>query len=302
MIRALRIAVSGLIAAGTAPTAAQNATGLFIRAAAASVGLSLTTCATAPLTQSGGLASYENLKPSNGVLTRTRQTVNREIVLAAKSVMIMPSTTSEQARQSGLSDKQLRLVTNAVDRALCAELSARLEVVTPDKPADLTVQAVVTHVGKTDVAMAGASKVAGIGGAVATVTTGIPVPVPRIPVGMGGLSVEAQASTPQRQQAAAMIWARGADALTTRPRLSEEADAYALATEFSGDFAKLLVTGADPLKNSVPALPTAQSIKETFGGKPKYSACEQFGTQPGLGGALGGAIGLPPDWTDSGSR
>lgn len=279
-----------------------TALGLFLRAGAASMGASLSACANAPLTQSGSLPSYENLRSSDGVLTRTRQAVDRQVLLAAKSVTIMPSTISDHARQSGLSEKQLRLVTNAVDRALCAGLSARFEVVTSDKPADLTVHAVVTHLGKTDVAMAGASKVVGIGGSVVSATTGVPVQVPRIPIGMGGLSVEAQASTPQRQQAAAMIWARGADAVTTRPRLSEEADAYTLATEFSLDFAKLLVTGSDPINSPVPSLPTVQSINEFFGGKLKHVACEQFGTQPGLGGALAGVIGVPPDWADAGAR
>lgn len=262
--------------------------------------LSLIGCATAPLTQSGRLSSYVELKPSDGVVTRTRQMVAKDIVLAAKSVRIIRTEVFETARQSGLSDVQIRLVTNVIDRALCAGLSARFEVVMPDQPADLTVHVIVTHLGKTDVVAAGASRVVNIGGSVVSAQTGVPVPVPRIPVGMGGLSVEAQASNRQGRQIAAITWARGADALTTETRIAEEADAYTLAREFSADFAKLLLTGTDPLKDRIPSLPTMQSINEFFGARPKYPACEQFGTHPGLGGALGGKIGLPPDWTDSG--
>jgi mRNA-degrading endonuclease toxin of MazEF toxin-antitoxin module len=275
---------------------------LIIRMASwSALAVCLNGCATAPLTQTGQLSSYAELTPSDGLLTRTRQRIDKQGVLAARSIKIIPTRISAGARSSGLSDAQLQLVTNAIDRALCAKLATRFIVMPQDQPADLTVEAAVTHVGRTNVAAAGVSKAVNVAGTAAGAVSGVPIPVPRLPLGMGGLSVEAQAHS-GRREVAAITWARGADMLTTRTRLSEEADAYSLATEFSSDFAKLLVSGSDPMKDRMPSLPTAQGVKEFFGGKPKHQACEQFGRQPGVAGSVGELIGLPPSWTDPGAR
>lgn len=262
----------------------------------------LVACATAPLTETGILASYTDLQPSHGMLTKTRLKVNKAVVMAANSASIIPTEISAQVRPEGLTKEQLRLVANAIDRALCANLSQRLSIVALGQPADLTVHAVITHLAPTDVTVAGVSKAANVGGMVATAATGVPIPMPRIPLGMGGLSVEAWAETPQRQSVAAMTWARGADAITTKARVSGEADAYALAKQFAGDFGKLVVTGVDPIRHSLPALPSVQNVREFFGGSPQYVACEQFGRNPGVGDALGEIVGLPPQWTDGGAK
>lgn len=58
------------------------------------------------------------------------------------------------------------------------------------------------------------------------------VPVPRIPIGLGSLSVEAEARDPRGNQNAAMVWGRGADSFTSAARVSSDGDAYDLATEF----------------------------------------------------------------------
>lgn len=258
-------------------------------------------CATAQLTQSGGLESYANLKPSDGVLTKTRQRVDRETVLAARTVYIEPTRVSPSAARSGLTSEQLKLVTNALDRGLCFGLGKRFEVVGPGQPAELKVAAVITKLQATDVIASTASKVVDVGGTVVRVTTGIPVPAPRLPFGLGSLSVESVALTPDGRQAAAMTWARGADVMTIRARMSEDGDAYALAKEFATDFSKLLVTGTDPMQAGIPELPTLQGVSEFFGGKPKHSICEQFGRNPGLENTIGRAIGLPPNWTDGGA-
>jgi hypothetical protein len=123
--------------------------------------------------------------------------------------------------------------------------------------------------------------------------------VPRIPIGLGSLAVEAEAMA-QGSQQAALIWARGADSMTTRPRASNEADAYALASEFGADFARLLVTGDDPIKLSL-SVPSARGVGEFLGASPKEAACARYGRNPGVGGLVGGMVGLPPNWTDSGA-
>lgn len=271
-------------------------------AAVVCIPLTAAACASAPLQEGGTLSSYRSLKPSDGMLTKTRQHVDKRAVLAARTVRIVPTGASASAAQSGLTQQQLRLVSNAIDRAVCRDLSSRLEVVPADQPSDLTVRAVITHVGKTDATAAGVSAAVGIGGTVAGAATGVPVPGIRIPIGLGGLAVEAQASGRQGEQVAAMIWARGADAFTTKARAAEEGDAYTLANHFAADLAKLLVTGSDPISDPIPTLPSAHGIGEFFGASPKYAACAQFGKHPGVGDAIGGAIGLPPEWTDSGAQ
>ena len=259
-------------------------------------------CATSQLTQSGALKSYSNLRSSNGVLTQTRQRVDRETLLAALTVQIEPTRVTASVYKSGLSQKQLGLVANAMDRSLCAGLSKRFTIVGTEQTAELRVMVVITHVTATNVVSATASKAVNIGGTVAGVATGIPVPTPRLPFGLGSLSVEGVALTPSSEQAAVMTWARGADVMTINARISEDGDAYALAKEFAADFSKLLVTGSDPMRASLPELPSMQGISEFFGGKPKHSACAQFGRRNGVGNAVGRVIGLPPSWTDAGGK
>jgi hypothetical protein len=259
-------------------------------------------CASSNLTQSGALSSYEKLQRSDGMLTQASFHVDKDRLMLAKTVSLIPASIADGARKSGLTPAQLALVANTINRSLCAGLSERLRIVEPSQPADLVVQAFVTEITTTDVTMAGVSSAANVGGSVAAVATGLPILIPRIPIGMGGLSVEAQATDAGRQQVAAMTWARGADALTTRPRASEEADAYVLANAFGDDFSRLIVTGADPIKGSIATPPSSQSVREFFGSKPKDAACEQFGRNPGVSGFVGGVIGLPPNWTDPGTQ
>jgi hypothetical protein len=128
----------------------------------------------------------------------------------------------------------------------------------------------------------------------------VPVPVPRIPIGLGSLSLEAEARDLQGNQKAAMIWGRGANALVGSGRVAEEGDAYDLAGAFGDDFSKLLVTGATPF-GTLPLSPSGETLRTLLGGAPKHSACAAFGTSPGLAGLIGGGIGLPPDWTDKGA-
>ena len=259
-------------------------------------------CATATLTESGALSSYAGLKPSDGVLTKTKVRVDQRAVLAARSARLSPTIISDPATKSGLSAKQLQLVSNAIDRALCRNLSSRFVIVEPGQDSDIVIQAIISHVSATDTIAAGASVATNIGGTIASTVSGLPIPTVRIPLGMGSLSVEAEAKDQSGRQLAALVWARGADFLTTSARVAPEADAYTLASAFAAGLAELLVKGADPITARTPSLPSAQAVGEFFGKSPKYGPCKQFGAHPGLGDVLGGAIGLPPAWTDTGPK
>ena len=90
-------------------------------------------CAAAPLDEAGSLASYNDLKPSDGLLTRSLVAVSKDRVLAAKTIKIAPTAFSAPAVREPLTPAQRHLVVNAVDRALCEGLSERFEVVGPSE-------------------------------------------------------------------------------------------------------------------------------------------------------------------------
>jgi uncharacterized protein DUF3313 len=257
--------------------------------------LLLAGCATAPMTRGGSLSSYDRMTPSDGLLTKSLVRVSKDEVLAAKTVRLVPTAFSATASPA-LTDKQRALVANAIDRSLCVGLSERFEVLGPGEPTDLTVRAVVTQAAATDELAAGASKVV----SVVPAALGAPIPVPRLPVGLGSLSVEAEALDKAGKQQAAMLWARGADSFTTSATVSKAGDAYDLATTFGSDMTRLLVTGSSPF-GELPAAPSLQKLGSSLGAKPKYAACEAFGRGPGVTGLISARIGLPPEWSDDGA-
>jgi hypothetical protein len=124
-------------------------------------------CATVPFEQSGSLSSYRSLAPSDGILTRARITVNKDEVLAARTIRIAPTSFSESASRAGLSEVQRNMVANAIDRSMCIGLADRFHVVTTAEPAALSVHAVITYIGLTDETVAGVSRAASVGVSVA---------------------------------------------------------------------------------------------------------------------------------------
>jgi hypothetical protein len=255
-------------------------------------------CAEALLDRSGALSSYDGLAPANGMLAHSMLHVSKDNVLAAKTVRIVPTVFSSAAAQTALSEEQRRLIGNMVDRSLCIGLTDRFAIAPSTTSADLIVYTTITHVGATNEMAAGASKVVSVVPSI--LLPGVPVPVPRLPIGLGSLTIEAEARTPNGEQEAAMIWALGANSFTNQPKVSAAGDAYDLARSFGGDFSKLLVTGSNPFGQG-PSLPSSGGVVAAFGAGEKSAACEAFGREPGVGGMIGGAIGLPPEWADKGA-
>lgn len=260
--------------------------------------LFLAGCATAPLDEAGSLSSYSDLAQADGLLAKSKLRVNKEGVLSAKTVRLVPTVFAPSVRLENTTDEQRRVVANAVDRSLCAGLSERLKVVSATEPADLTVHAVVTNMALTDPNAVAATKAASI--AKSFLLPGIPVPTPRLPIGLGSLSIEAEARKADGAQEAAMVWGRGANALSGSARMSNVGDAYELASAFGDDFSKLVVTGESPFQR-LPGLPSPERVQSWAGGAHKYAACEAFGREQGVTGLVSGAVGMPPEWTDKGS-
>ena len=250
-------------------------------------------CAAVPLDQASSLSSYQSLTPVKSRFRKANYMVSPEDLKLAKTVYVEPTKVSDMAAPSIKKSSDRALVANVVSRALCVGVSDRFHVVDNREDADLIVHATVTRIVPTNPTAAGLSTVASLGASVAQSS----VPVPRIPFGLGGLAVEGEATTRDGKQVAALVWAKGANALTTGPRISQVGDAYSLAGNFGGDFSKMLVTGKTPYKG-LPKLPSGQKIVSTLGGKPKYRACERFGRAPFLLDMAASQIGAPPSWTD----
>jgi len=253
----------------------------------------LSACASVPLSEGTSLSSYDGMNPSGGTLTRAKLRVDSPPVLAAQTVRIVPTSALIYSR--GFDPGELALVTNAIDRALCTGLSDRFKIVATSQPADLTVRATVTNIVATNRSVAATSTVASFGASAA-----LGIPIPRLPIGLGGLAIEAEAIDGNGSQRAALLWSRGANMITTRARVSAVGDAYSLSSAFATDFSRMLVMGKDPFKG-MPAIPSMQRLRASLGGDPKYDACKAFGTAPGIPGLVAARFGLPPAWTDRGA-
>ncbi|WP_107676377.1 DUF3313 domain-containing protein [Agrobacterium sp. LAD9] len=252
----------------------------------------LVSCSSVQLTESGSLKSYSNLGPVEGRVSKSRTFLDRPSLLAATSVAITPTKLSPLAYSRIHDAGNDRLVANALDRALCIDLSDKYRVVGPGEPADITVQAVITDIVPTSKTAAGLSTVTTIGTSIV-----FPVGVPRLPIGLGGLAVEAEALDGKGVQRAAIVWSRGANSITNGARVSEVGDAYGLASSFAAQFSEILVKGRKPSGLDI-SLPSGQKLRSQLGGKPKNASCEAFGRAPGISGVLAGVVGAPPSWTD----
>lgn len=269
--------------------------------------LAIAGCGTVVLNETGSLSRYDRLSASEEVATRSRLYADQAALSQARTVRIVPTRFPQAASGPGLNAVERRLIANAADRALCYELSLRYDVVST-KSADLTVRAAVTRVDLTNVPAAGATIATSAGITIASqvgvgfATTVGRVPIPRIPIGLGSLTVEAEAVDRRNRQRAAMIWGGAANAFTNQARFSAASDAYDLAGEFGQDLGTFLVTGKDPFKLPL-AIPNYDRIRvTTLGEAPLDPDCEAFGRAPGVDGIIGDYIGLPPDWTDKGPR
>lgn len=252
----------------------------------------VTGCAAVPLEQASSLSSYESLTPVKSRFRKANYMVSAEDVKVAKTIYVEPTKVSDMAAPSIKKSSDRALVANMVSRGLCVGVSDRFQVVDNRENADLIVHATITRIVPTNPTAAGVSTAAALGATIAQSS----VPVPRIPLGLGGLSVEGEATTRDGKQVAALVWAKGANFLTG-PRVSQVGDAYSLAESFGDDFSKMLITGKTPYKG-LPKLPSGQKIMSSLGGKPKFRACEKFGRSPFLMDAVASQVGAPPSWTD----
>lgn len=249
-------------------------------------------CASVPLQEGGTLTSYAQLSPAKGKFTKTRTFVDAKGLAAVKTVAIVPTTFSFTASSRVTSEKDRVLVSNALDRAICVALSDKYRIAALGQPADMTVRTVITDLVPTDKTMAGVSTAVSLGSNFV-----LPVGVPRLPVGLGGLAVESEAVDSTGVQRAAAVWSKGANSFTDSARVSEIGDAYGLASDFANYFARILVKGKTSEGLDI-SIPSGHRMRSALGGKPKYAECDAYGRSRGLQGMVADQFGAPPEWTD----
>ncbi|SDP39337.1 DUF3313 domain-containing protein [Phyllobacterium sp. OV277] len=253
-------------------------------------------CTSVPLKEAGTLTSYDRLGTAKGKFTKSRSFIDGASLAGMKTVKIVPTAYAFGASSRVSRAEDRALVANALDRAVCVALSDKYQVVGLNQPADLTVRTVVTDIVPTNKTIAGVSTAVSLGSSAV-----LPIGVPRLPAGLGGLAVEAEAIDHNGTQRAAVVWSKGANSITNSARVSDVGDAYSLASNFGNYFSRMIVTGKEPSGVQF-ALPSGQKMNSMFGGKPKYAACEMFGRAPGLMGAVGSKLGAPPSWTDKSGK
>ena len=246
-------------------------------------------CASSSITQTGGLSSYEDMKDVKTTRTKARIFAQADALAAAKSVRIAAVTYGPGAADKVSAD-QRALIANLVERTLCVRLSNRFDIVAGDQPADLTIRTVITRLTPTNREAAAVM----LPMRAASMAFGVPAPF-RLPVGMGSFSAEGEAIDSAGARRASMVWARGADVLTSRARVSKIGDAYQLSDAFAGDMAALVITARNPLHD----LPKASFGKRE---RPVAVACDAYGKSHGAENFVGGIFGAPPEWTDGKPR
>ncbi|OYU51041.1 MAG: hypothetical protein CFE27_13695 [Alphaproteobacteria bacterium PA1] len=231
--------------------------------------LALPACATKPPTQTGFLTNQASMEKVSGTV---RAQIERQRDLSAlravQKLTLLPAKLQEGGDiPDTITPESRLLVLGELDRQLCFQLSRRFELVGPEDPSAARVQAVITRLQETSATASAAS---------AAVSWFLPGGSVRLPVGRGGLSIEARLDLADGQQAAAMAWSRGAGVVMDEGSLSEVGDAHRFTANFADDFADFLVEPGTP-KRALPA----------------QDPCQKHGARLDLGRlAAGQVIGL----------
>ncbi len=230
-----------------------------LAAISAVFGLSfLGACATKPPTQTGFLSDAGSAQPdlerqADGVRAQVRKNRNMAVlgqVAQTGKVAILPSTIHPDSQiPESITPASRMLVIQELDKQLCFHLSRRFEIVTPETPGAARVQAVVTRLQETNAAASVASS---------AVSFLLPAGSVRLPVGRGGLSVEARLDSVDGARGASMAWSRGAGVLMDDGSLSQVGDAHRFTKDFANSFSTFLVADGTPKRDIAKPDPCAQ--------------------------------------------
>ncbi len=200
--------------------------------------LALGACASVPAQREG---VYENEQPlSNAADKRyaqVEQFVDADALRATPRITLPEVHLAEGAHGDVIAPAQATLVANHAARSVCLGLARYAELQAAPADGVLDARLVVTAIEPSSRTASGASSVIGI-------FTLVPI---RLPVGLGGLAMEAELRDPHAGQVALMRWARGANAVAQVAMVSPIGDAWQLAGSFGNDFSRALLD-TDPTR------------------------------------------------------
>jgi hypothetical protein len=201
----------------------------------------LSACATAPTPDAGYLSRYDNLGDrGDGLRASVREWADAEALKSVLAVRIQPAVLLPGADPSRvLTPAEQRGLLREIDAQLCFELSERFAIAGPEVVANAEVRSAVTWFLPTGRAASAASAAAAFF---------IPGPLDlRAPGTLGALGVEAEMTTPDGRQIAAIAWARQANAVgTDAPSLMKTGDALQFAEPFADDAARVMTPAPAP--------------------------------------------------------
>lgn len=204
-------------------------------------------CATQSPTRTGFISTDQPLERASGnVRAQVDVRTDPTRLATIERVRIEPSIVGAGVSlPSTISPQNVELVLSEINKQMCFSLSRHFDIASAMDAAPSTmVRAAITGIQETS---SGASVVS------ATLSRLIPGPGSvRLPIGRGGLSMEASADLPDTGgEAAAMAWSRGAGIAFDKGSLSQVGDAHRYAADFAETFAELLA-GPDAKKRDIP--------------------------------------------------
>jgi hypothetical protein len=175
------------------------------------------------------------------------------------AIRIEPTALSPSIiKAASVSEAEANAVLFEIERQLCYDLSRRFRIADMTDETATRIQSQLTRIQSTNAASAVMSS---------AISRAIPGPASvRLPIGRGGMSVEARAETPTGREAAAMSWSRGAGIANDGGSISEVGDAHRFADAFAADFTRWLAG------EEVAAIPV-----------PEPDPCARYGQRLNLG-------------------
>ncbi len=184
--------------------------------------------------------------------------------------------------QTEISAEQLAILSNALNRSLCRELSPHLLALPEPSTDALEIEVALTGITSTSKAVSGLS---------AAVDVFVPGPF-RIPAGMGAIALDARAFS-NNQTLAFMRWAKGANPVLNSAKVSSIGDAYDLLDTFAREFAELLLQ-----KNQTGTL--RAKLPESQRSENEQLCLNRYGKVPVIGKGAAFLLPLSPEFIDQG--
>lgn len=200
--------------------------------------LGLGACASVPTQRPGAFAPEHALtRVADERHRQIERYVDQRALRGSPRIALPQVRLADGAHGDRIDAQQAALVANHAARSACLGLAPHARLQPDAAEGAIDTQLVVTAIEPTSGAAAGASSV---------VDYFVPGPA-RLPVGLGGLAVEAELRDLQAGQLALVRWARGANAVTDNAKLSPIGDAWQLAGRFGKELARLLLD-TDPAR------------------------------------------------------